>query len=209
MRYRSRARCCRWGALRLFGVYPGYPQNQRALTGLVAGKRKSRREAGECSFTASCGDCTVLKSDMPTVTRTFDPEIGPLLHVGILPYQPLEIARQARTRGTRLALIDTGATVSYISDRLAVELRLPVIRRGTSDHAMGRHETNVYGADLVIYFGEHATSPRHFCARVDPWGMAMIHSQFELIIGRHILDLGTFTYEGAARQFTFSLPDDD
>lgn len=98
------------------------------------------------------------------------------------------------------AMWDTGATNSQITREVATELGLKVAGHSPVVHGMGRSETTIYEAGLMI--DGVLNVRRMFVAECHG------HEDFNAIIGMDIIQFGRLTLEGEGdeRTFTFEIP---
>ena len=147
---------------------------------------------------------------MPCISGTYDASIGVLLQVGLLPGGTVEAVHQqatdvdgARSRltgaGTQ-ALVDTGASQTSISPRLAAHLALRPRGKVTIQGATGSTPVNAYYVDLMLSFGSQSIVVGNLeVCEFDP-GQA----PFQVLIGRDIICQGVLTMDFSGR-FTFSI----
>jgi predicted aspartyl protease len=105
--------------------------------------------------------------------------------------------RLERIEADVLALIDTGATDTSISDRLAASLGLKIIDRGRVDTAGGIHASSVFSIDVLL---------RSMVDFVNIRAMTFVKTTqiFDIIIGMDILTLGDLAITNHNHQTTLS-----
>ena len=149
-------------------------------------------------------------SPMPCLSGTYDPKVGILLQVKILPGGAVQAAhRQARTTGNEQAqltgagaqaLVDTGASRTSISPQLAEHLEIPPRGKISVQGATGAMPVNSYHVDLMLGFGPQSiVAPSLDVCEFDPGS-----APFQVLIGRDILCRGVLTMDFDGH-FTFSL----
>jgi predicted aspartyl protease len=108
-----------------------------------------------------------------------------------------------RTDADVLALIDTGATDTSISNKLASSLGLEVIAQCHVDAAGGRHRANVYSIDVLLRNMVNFTTIRaaEFIKTIQI---------FDIIIGMDILTMGdlAITNNNHRTVLSFRVPPD-
>ena len=117
------------------------------------------------------------------------------------PLVSIRIGRDTRSLSIVSALVDTGASSSFISRQLARELRLlRVSIHGRFVHDMeGKHEVEDYEAELMI--GDLGIpSPRVL------WGFHRFDSFLQVILGRDILANLNMVYEGPVGRVRLDRP---
>jgi hypothetical protein len=137
---------------------------------------------------------------MPCLSGRFDPGIGPLINIGIIPAGVFTPSYSEKIT-TFPALIDTGASVTCISQNVAQSVGLQPIGMRPMVSATHSVPVNVYLVDLFLPFGaagfivQGAQVMEFF-----PEGSA----PFQMLLGRDIICRGTLTlsFDG---HFTFSL----
>ncbi len=150
---------------------------------------------------------------MPCISGAYDPRIGVLLQVGILPGGAVaEAHRQAgaasdgehpefrgKGAGTQ-GLVDTGATMTCVSAQLAQHLALPPRGKIEVQGATGSNPVNAYHVDFMLGFGEHSMLIESLdVCEFDP-GQA----PFQALIGRDVLCRGVLTMDFSGH-FSFSI----
>ena len=119
---------------------------------------------------------------------------GPTLYVDI-GYDPAwnhsQSATPAPAREGLPALVDTGAAESFIDNQLALDIGLPVVDRGSISGVGGRHEVNIYMAQVHIPSFPFTIYGRF--AAVDLSGGGQQH---RALIGRTFLVRFTLNYNG-------------
>ena len=102
-----------------------------------------------------------------------------------------------------MALIDTGATNTSISNRLAASLGLKVIEQCEVDAAGGVHIANVYMIDVLLRSMVEFTNVRS--------AEFIASNKFDIIIGMDILTMGdlAITNHDNRTVFSFRVPPDN
>jgi hypothetical protein len=142
---------------------------------------------------------------MPTVRCGFDDApgapgsqalitYGPTLYVDI-GYDPnwnhTLGATPAPARRGLPALVDTGALESFIDNQLALDIGLPVVDKGWISGVGGRHEVNIYMAQVHVPSFPFTIWGRFAAADLSGGGM-----QHRALIGRTFLVRFTLSYNG-------------
>ena len=139
---------------------------------------------------------------MPCLSRNFDPAIGPLINVGVLPAGLLTPGTVVSTQVTTFpTLIDTGATLRCISPGVAQTVGLQPIGMRAMVSATRAVPVNVYLVDLLLPFGTAGLLvPGTQVMEFAPGG----GSPFQMLVGRDIICQGvlTISFDG---HFTFCL----
>ena len=136
---------------------------------------------------------------MPCLSGEYDPTVGVLLQVAVLPGGTLEQQSEGEARAFS-GLVDTGADVTCISDKVSTFLDLQPTGRMQIVGATGAGDVNQYLVDLLLQFGtQHIGIPDH---RAATFGSGSPH--YDVLIGRDIICKGVFTMDFAGR-FTFSV----
>jgi predicted aspartyl protease len=106
-----------------------------------------------------------------------------------------------RVEADVLALVDTGATDTSISNRLAASLGLEIIAQGLVDAAGGTHRANVYSIDVLL---RNMVNFTHIRAAE----FIRTNQIFDIIIGMDILTLGDLAITNHNHQtvLTFRVP---
>ena len=138
---------------------------------------------------------------MPCLSGEYDPTVGVLLQVAVLPGGTLEQQPEGEAPAFS-GLVDTGADVTCISDKVSTVLDLQPTGKvqmvGATD--ADAVAVNQYLVDLLLQFGtQHIGIPDH---RAATFGSGSPH--YDVLIGRDILCTGVFTMDFAGR-FTFSV----
>lgn len=139
---------------------------------------------------------------MPCLSGRFDPGIGPLINIGVLPTGTLTAGTAHTQQITAFpALLDTGASITCVSPGVVQTVGLTPIGMRPMVSATQTVPVPVYLVDLVLPFGTaglilQATQVMQF----SPAG----GSPFQLLVGRDIICRGilTLSFDG---HFTFSL----
>jgi len=136
---------------------------------------------------------------MPCLSGEYDPAVGVLLQVAVLPGGTLEQSPQGEAP-VFSGLLDTGADVTCISDRVVSLLGLQPTGKGQVVGVTGTGVSNQYLVDLLLQFGnQHIGIPDH---SVSAFGAGSPF--FDVLIGRDIICKGVLTIDFAGR-FTFSV----
>jgi hypothetical protein len=139
---------------------------------------------------------------MPALSGQFNPGIGPLINIGVLPVGHLTPTTAQTTQVTTFpALLDTGASVTCISPNVAQTVGLQPMGMRQMISATQTVPVPVYLVDLVLPFG--AAGFVLSSAQVmefSPTG----GSAFQMLIGRDIICRGilTMSFDG---HFSFAL----
>jgi len=139
---------------------------------------------------------------MPCLSGSYNPAIGPLINVGVLPGGTFNPAKPPAAPLTVFpALLDTGASVTCVSPAVAQAVGLQPIGMRPMVSATQAVPVNAYIADLILPFGASGY--------VTPGAQVMefipiTGSPFQILIGRDIICRGalTLSFDG---HFTFSL----
>jgi len=137
---------------------------------------------------------------MPCLSGRFDPNIGPLINIGVLPVGVLTPSFSGNI-ATFPALIDTGASVTCISQNVVQAVSLQPIGLRPMVSATHSVPVNVYLVDLFLPFGAAGFVIQGIqVMEFVPEGNA----PFQMLLGRDIICRGTLTlsFDG---HFTFSL----
>lgn len=146
---------------------------------------------------------------MPCLTVSYNPSIGPILQLAIA--RPLsllssESEKQQRQAIGVTALIDTGASITCISQVVAERAGLQVYGKIPMQSASHTVSANAYIVDLLIPFG---ADPRNVLLYTVTDHTVMEfqtdNSQFQALLGRDILSRGMLQLTGYNNTFTFCL----
>src|SRR6516162_6113379 len=139
---------------------------------------------------------------MPCLSGQFNPDIGILINVVVLPPGLITPGMHISTPLTPFpALVDTGASMTCISPQVVQAVGLQPMGMHSMVSATHTVPVNVYLVDLLLPFG----SAGLFQAGVQVMEFASGPGQaFQMLLGRDILCRGTFTmsFDG---HLTFSL----
>ena len=141
---------------------------------------------------------------MPCLSGQFNPQIGPLTNIALMPVGTAPSAPTAspvNISQTFIALIDTGATTTCITPAVAQLAGLQPIGRRPMISATHETDVNVYLADIFVPFGNlvYSIPGLQVMEFATPPG-----SPFQMLLGRDVICSGvlTLSFDGA---FTFSL----
>lgn len=150
------------------------------------------------------GRWTWAGSHMPCLSGQFDPKVGVLLQVAVLPGGTLDKVMQGRAEPVNApvlnGLIDTGADQTCISPNVANTLELKPTGKIPVSGATGIAEMNQYLIDLMLQFGPNSISIKNHTVTV----FTSHSSNYEMLIGRDIICRGIFTMEFSGH-FSFSI----
>lgn len=136
---------------------------------------------------------------MPCLSGDYDPTVGVILQVAVGPGGTLE---QQPTGEVPVfsGLLDTGADVTCISNRVASHLGLQPTGKTEVVGATGTGVQNQYLIDLFLQFGNQYLGFTYHT--VSAFGAGSL--PFDILIGRDIICAGVLTMDFAGR-FTFSV----
>ena len=145
---------------------------------------------------------------MPGVSGDYDPNVGILLQVGILPGGTIQRTQGGQTAAgnatvTALGaqgLVDTGASKTSISPKLAKTLELQTSGKVQVQGVTGTVPVDSYAVDLMLAFGGHSAAIEN----LEVCELNLGQAPFDVLIGRDILCRGVLTMDFAGR-FTFSI----
>jgi len=139
---------------------------------------------------------------MPSLAGNFNPSVGPILNIGILPPASAPYAPGTSPQVTLFpSLIDTDASNTCISAQVAQALGLRAMGLRQMVSATQIAPVNVYLVDLAIPFGTNAILRQG--TQVLEFAPPQ-RSPFQILLGRDVLCLGVFTlsFDG---HYSFSL----
>ena len=145
---------------------------------------------------------------MPAVSGDYDPDVGILLQVGILTGGTVQATRRDEDSGDSLTvagtqtlgLVDTGASKTSISPRLAGSLGLKPSGKVPIQGVTGTMQVNSYVVDLMLGFGAHSA----VIENLEVCELDLGQARFDMLIGRDVLCQGVLTMDFAGH-FTFSI----
>ena len=145
---------------------------------------------------------------MPAVSGDYDPDVGILLQVEILAGGAVQATRRDEDAGNdltvsstqALGLVDTGASKTSISQRLAGSLGLKPSGKVSVQGVTGTMQVNSYAVDLMLGFGAHSA----VIENLEVCELDLGQARFDMLIGRDVLCQGVLTMDFAGR-FTFSI----
>jgi predicted aspartyl protease len=139
---------------------------------------------------------------MPCLSNQYNPGIGLLINIGVLSPGILTPATVGSTPITAFpALIDTGASITCISSKVAQTVGLKPVGMRPVASATQAVPVNMYLVDLVITFGAtgYLVASTQVLEFAPPDG-----SPYQMLVGRDIICRGALamSFDG---HFTFSL----
>lgn len=145
---------------------------------------------------------------MPCISGQYDPEVGVLLQVAVLPGGYLNQAIRSNSEKPSIGvmgapvsgLLDTGADHTCVSQRLAQSLNLRPSGKVPVSGATGVSEMNQYMIDLLLQFGQNSIAiTEHMVTEFTSNSTA-----YDMLVGRDIICQGVFTMDFSGR-FSFSV----
>lgn len=139
---------------------------------------------------------------MPCLSGQYDPKVGVLLEVGVLPGGSLEPQIQTEIPHATVvsALLDTGADHTCISSIFARSLGIKEVGKVAVTGATGTASMNQYLIDMILRFGpNNIFIPNHIVTE-----LKADSPNYRMLIGRDIICQGIFTMEFSGR-FSFSV----
>lgn len=147
---------------------------------------------------------------MPCLTRAFDPEVGPLVNLGIAKPGTLTSATKnsAVEIRTYIALVDTGADVTCISRQIADDVGL--VLRGKIDmaSALTVEPANYYLADIALPFGDPgsgAAIQTLISKSIEVLEFQSNSTDYQVLLGRDIISKGLFIMSSYDKRFTICM----
>ena len=140
---------------------------------------------------------------MPCLSGQYDPDVGVLLQITVLPGGHLDQAMQSsageaplNVKGAPVSgLMDTGADRTCISPKLAQSLSLPPIGKIPVSGATGASAMNQYMIDLLLQFGQNSL----LIANHTVTEFTAQSPIYDMLIGRDIICRGVFTMDFSGR----------
>jgi len=138
---------------------------------------------------------------MPSFTGSYNPSVGPLTQVCIVPYSDsANVPRKFVEESLYFfaALIDTGASTTCLSQKVVDTLKMEPVGQAPMMGATGQKTVNQYAFQVGFVHGQQQMSDGTFnghMATVPTQGMQFDAggSAFEVLLGRDVLCQGLFT----------------
>lgn len=146
---------------------------------------------------------------MPCISGQYDPGVGVLLQITVLPGGHLNKAIRSNSEESPIGvmgapvsgLLDTGADRTCVSRRLAQSLNLPPSGKIPVSGATGVNEMNQYMIDLLLKFGRSSIAiTEHTVTEFT----SNSTTSYDMLVGRDIICQGVFTMDLGGR-FSFSI----
>ncbi len=141
---------------------------------------------------------------MPCVTWPYDPAVGPILVFGIT--APASMAPRGASPPPIhwiKGLVDTGCSHTSLLSSLTIAANLPIISKTTVLSTTHSAPANIYLGDLHLGYNA-AGNPYHHTFNDIPFTELLRGDQnFEALVGRNVLGMGSLFLNGLANQFTF------
>jgi len=142
---------------------------------------------------------------MPSLTFRINKldEIGPTLEVSVLPPSPLiEHLSETEKKNTVLrknALIDTGASVTCISQSIVEKLNLIPFDIQNVLTASGETPQLIYDMGILLPLKKSQTH------NIQSFSIDLSNQSYEILVGRDVLSYYKFIYDGINNSFTLSI----
>jgi hypothetical protein len=140
---------------------------------------------------------------MPCLNGKFNPQVGPLINVKILGAGTMTLQNTAfpSTALDFVGLIDTGASRTCITPKVAQDVGLSAVSKMPFGGVHGLKPVNVYLIDIVVPMMPNS----FFLGGIPAMELAAIpNSPFEVLIGRDLICRGVLTL-GSDGHFSFCL----
>ena len=146
---------------------------------------------------------------MPCISGQYDPVVGVLLQVAVLPGGHLNKAIQSNSDESPIGvmgapvsgLLDTGADHTCVSRRLAQSPNLRPSGKIPVSGATGASEMNQYMIDLLLQFGQNSIAiTEHMVTEFTSDST----TAYDMLVGRDIICQGVLTMDFSGR-FSFSI----
>ena len=146
---------------------------------------------------------------MPCISGQYDPAVGVLLQIAVLPGGHLNKAIQSNAEESPIGvmgapvngLLDTGADHTCVSRSLAQKLNLRPSGKVSVSGATGASEMNQYMIDLLLQFGQISNA---ITEHVVTEFTSNSTTAYDMLVGRDIICRGVFTMDFSGR-FSFSI----
>ena len=153
---------------------------------------------------------------MPCISARFDPQIGPILNIGVTQpgavkgvaaAQALASSQQTPAVTAFPMLLDTGADITCISPQIMQQIGLRSIGKRSASTPSGPTSLNTYLADIAIPFGDVTKGAVTTYAIDNVTVMEFLGASphYQGLIGMDVLGRGLFSVAGYDSRFTFCL----
>lgn len=147
---------------------------------------------------------------MPCISTSFDPNIGPIINIGIAKPNTLRTANQQSSPVITLfsALIDTGASITCISPKIAQTVGLRPTGKMQMASASQVVAVNSYLADVALPFGDPVAAVQTQTLASESMTLMEYQSNntgYEALIGRDLICKGLFSMTGWDKRFTICI----
>jgi len=127
---------------------------------------------------------------MPCLSNRFDPKVGAILNVSVLPPKSIIPGQPVQISSVVPALIDTGATFTCIAPAVAQNIGINPIGKRPMTSANQTQPTNIYLVDLVLPIG----SAGFYLVGMQVFEfMPQPQSPYQILLGRDVICRGAFT----------------
>ena len=144
---------------------------------------------------------------MPCLSVQFDPAVGPIVNLGVGKPNTMTPGAAAQDAARAyVALIDTGASITCLSPKVAEEVGLQPIGKRPTASAHGVQEVNLFLADIALPFGDPTKGALAMAAQ----SMQVMEFQpgpavYQALLGRDIIYGGLFAMTGYDKRFTICM----
>jgi hypothetical protein len=139
---------------------------------------------------------------MPSLSINFNPAVGPLIQLSILPFgfqssQPGQSSSSPLNLQNYMALIDTGASHTAISAKVISALSLTPIGKQPVGGVHGQQPTNLYQFQVALVFPQSQLPSGMMQANLVAFAVTgtefVAPGAFDVLLGRDVLCRGLFT----------------
>jgi Aspartyl protease len=134
---------------------------------------------------------------MPCISGTYNPTVGPLLQVAVLPAiaDPQVLAAPALSLHLYTALLDTGASITCISNKVVTDVKLAPTGKTQMTGSTGNSPVNTYQFNVGFLFNPIQNPSGQISGQlnlhfVDGCEFSNTGLGFDILMGRDILCKG-------------------
>ena len=138
---------------------------------------------------------------MPCFVGDFNPAVGPLINVGVVPYTGVDIGNETDVVKLHLfqALIDTGATTTCISEQVIKQCSLEPTGKAAMVGVTGEIDVDQFNFQVIFLVGGQTTPDGNYpggAVHIPVDGLEFQNQKncaFEILLGRDVLCQGAFS----------------